>query len=110
MEEKIPLEKVIVDAIMKELKSDGYTFVRKSHGSAYARAGLPDIVVIGRNGRFIGLECKRPKIGRLTSLQAKTLNKISDAGGYAAVVTSVTEAMVAMHQAEHGSPGCKFEI
>lgn len=109
MDEKIPLEKVIVDTIIKKLKADGYSFVRKSHGSAYARAGLPDIVVIGQTGRFIGLECKRPKVGRLTTLQAKTLTKISRAGGYAAVVTSVEEAMIAMRQAEKWEPGRLFE-
>lgn len=108
MDEKIPLEKVIVNAIFSWLKSAGYTFIWKSHGSAYARAGLPDIVVIGKCGRFCGLECKRPKIGRLTDLQARTLNRITESGGYAAVVVSVEEAKAAMADAESGKPGRTF--
>ena len=101
MDERIPLESVIVKDIMNWLKkTGGYTFLYKSHGSAYARSGLPDIVVIDKNGRFVGLECKRPEIGRLTLLQVKILNQISEAGGYAAVVHSVEEAAEAMRASE----------
>lgn len=102
--ESIPLEKTIVNQIMKWLKEiGGYAYCYKSHGSAYARAGLPDIVVIDKHGRFVGLECKRPKVGRLTVLQAKILNQIAESGGYAAVVTSVEEAMRAMVASEAGA-------
>lgn len=100
MDKKIPLESVIVKGIMKCLKDTGYQFFYKSHGNAYARTGLPDIIVIARNGRFVGLECKRPKIGKVTALQAKILNEINDAGGYGAVVHSVEEARAIMMAAE----------
>lgn len=104
MADTIPLEKTIVNQIMKWLKDvGGYTFLYKSHGSAYARAGLPDIVVIDKGGRFVGLECKRPRVGRLTILQAKVLNQIADSGGYAAVVTSVDDARRAMIASEAGA-------
>lgn len=102
--ESIPLEKTVVNQILKWLKEiGGYAFCYKSHGSAYARAGLPDIVVIDKCGRFVGLECKRPKVGRLTILQAKILNQIAESGGYAAVVTSVEEVIQAMAASEAGA-------
>lgn len=102
MNEKIPQERVIVKEIMAWLKKQRYAFVHKSHGSAYARTGLPDIVVIDRYGRFVGLEVKRPVIGRLTAIQARILNKINAAGGYAEVVHSVEEVEQAMAAAEAG--------
>lgn len=102
MNEKIPLESVIVNRIIDWLKKSGYKFVHKTHGSAYQTAGLPDIVAIDKNGRFVGLECKRPDVGKLTKLQAAVLNRIADAGGYAAVVTSVDEARLAMAESEEG--------
>ncbi len=101
-EQKIPLEKVIVGQIMTWLKDAGYKFIYKTHGSAYQVAGLPDIVVIDKNGRFVGLECKRPAVGRLTMLQASVLNKIADSGGYAAVVTGVEETKAALEASEAG--------
>ncbi|MBR2697821.1 MAG: VRR-NUC domain-containing protein [Clostridia bacterium] len=103
-ESKIPLERVIVGQIVERLKAEGYSFVCKTHGSAYQISGLPDLLVIGRSGRFVGLEVKRPEIGRLTPIQAATLDRITEAGGYAAVVTSVEEAMDAMARAEAGTP------
>lgn len=103
-EERIPLEKTIVARIVGKLKLAGYPFVYKTHGSAYQMSGIPDITTIARNGRFVGMEVKRPKLGRLTPIQAATLNRITEAGGYAAVVTSVEEAMDAMARAEAGTP------
>lgn len=100
---KIPLEKVIVNQIMAWLRDADYKFIYKTHGSAYQTAGLPDIVVIDKNGRFVGLECKRPTVGRLTILQASFLNKIAEAGGYAAVVTSVDDVREAMAASEAGA-------
>lgn len=102
MKGEIPLEKTIVNDIMKWLREHGYGFVHKTHGSAYAVAGVPDIIVIDHLGRFVGLECKRPKIGRLTALQARTLNQINEARGYAVVVTSVEDAVEAMLKSETG--------
>ena len=102
MKEKIPLESEVVKAILKWLKAAGYVFVYKTHGSAYQAAGLPDIVVIDHNGRFVGLECKRSDAGKLTALQAVTLNRITQAGGYAAVVTSVDEVQEALERSELG--------
>lgn len=103
-ETKIPLERVIVGQIVERLKAEGFSFVCKTHGSAYQISGLPDLLVIGHSGRFVGLEVKRPEIGRLTAIQAATLNRINHAGGYAAVVTSADEAVQAMRSADSGYP------
>lgn len=97
---EIPLESVIVKAIVSALKGAGYSFVFKTHGSAYAPSGLPDLLVINHNGRFVGLEVKRPEIGKVTDLQEKMIQKIMIAGGYAEVVHSSEEALGAMKRSE----------
>ena len=108
-EAKIPLEKTIVNGIMTWIKVRNYPFVYKTHGSAYQRTGIPDITLVGMNGRFIGLEVKRPRLGRLTAIQALTLNAINKAGGYAAVVTSLEEAQAAILAAENGEAGKEYK-
>jgi hypothetical protein len=53
----------------------------KSHGGAYQRAGIPDIVGCYK-GRFFGVELKvRDKYP--SALQRKTLQEIRDVGGLA---------------------------
>jgi hypothetical protein len=54
-------------------------------------AGLPDIIACYR-GWCLGLEVKKP--GRektLTEMQAKTLGRIEEAGGYGQMVTTVEQ-------------------
>ena len=104
-EKGIPLESVIVKAIMAWIRAQKYPFVYKTHGSAYQRSGIPDITLVARGGRYVGLEVKRPQVGRLTAIQAATLNAINRGGGYATVVTSVDEAMAALTSAEAGEKG-----
>ncbi len=55
-----------------------------------ARAGCPDLVILHR-GRFIGLEVKAPKTGRLSDHQATVADQIVQAGGFYSVVRSVEE-------------------
>lgn len=91
-DKQIPLERAITDKIMAYLKGtapDGWFF--KIHGGIFQLAGIPDIIGVFR-GRFVALEVKRPKVGRVTVLQATILRKISAAGGMAKVVHSVEEA------------------
>lgn len=95
----IPLEKTITNEIMAWLKKSGYWAV-KIHGAAYQTAGLPDIVAIDRKGRFVGLEVKRPQIGKVTELQKRTLENINLGGGYAVVVRSLADAQAAMKASE----------
>lgn len=99
--EKIPLESAITKSIMLWLKANGYYAV-KIHGAAYQTAGLPDIVAIDRKGRMVGLEVKRPVMGKVTELQKRTLEEINLHGGYAVVVRSVEAAKQALERSEAG--------
>lgn len=101
MDNKVVLERAITNDIMKWLKKN-YAFSIKTHGGAFQVAGLPDILTIARNGRFVGLEVKRPDIGHLTALQAAMLRTINKCGGYAVVACSVADAQDAMRRAERG--------
>lgn len=88
------IEKDIVAAILRYLKSLPDCFAWKTHGGMYGIAGIPDIIAcIG--GRFYAFEVKQPK-GRLTALQEVTIRKIRVAGGVAVKVTSVDEVMAAL--------------
>lgn len=99
----IPLEKDIVNEILKYLKENRY-FAFKTHGSPFQVAGLPDIIAIAHNtGRFVGLEVKRPLVGVVTELQKAMIRKINRVGGYACVVYSLDDARTAMHMALLGS-------
>ena len=99
--DKIPLERTITNEILSWLKKEGYWAV-KIHGAAYQTAGLPDIIAIDRRGRFVGLEVKRPIVGKVTELQKRTLENINLGGGYAVVVRSVEDAREAMASSEDG--------
>ncbi len=99
--DKIPLERAITDTILKWLKREGYWAV-KIHGAAYQTAGLPDIIAIDLKGRFVGLEVKRPIIGKVTELQRRTLENMTLGGGYAVVVRSVEDAGEAMKNSMDG--------
>ena len=99
MKAGIPLERTITDEIMAWMKKNEYWAV-KIHGAAYQTAGLPDIVAIDRKGRMVGLEVKRPVIGKVTALQEKTRQNINLGGGYAVVVRSLEDAKQAMAKSE----------
>lgn len=83
------LEKDIVNAIMRYLKTVPMCFAFKEHGGMYGTAGLPDIICCYR-GRFVAFEVKTPT-GRLTKLQEAMIRKINAAMGKAHKVTSVEE-------------------
>lgn len=84
------MEKDIVAAILRLLKKRPRCFAWKTHGGMYGTAGILDIIAC-MGGRFVALEVKQPG-GKPTRLQEITLGKIREAGGIAAVVTSVEEA------------------
>lgn len=83
------LEKNIVAAIMRHLKSVPMCFAWKEHGGMYGTAGLPDIICC-YGGRFLAFEVKVPG-NELTKLQEATITKIQAAKGKAYKVTSVEE-------------------
>lgn len=75
------LEKDIVAAIMRHLKTVPDCFAWKTHGGIYGTAGIPDIVCCYK-GFFLAFEVKTPS-GRLTKLQESTIEKIKAAKGRA---------------------------
>ena len=85
-----PLETKITREILKYLRGRGIWFFKVAGGPMQQR-GVPDLICCV-NGAFVALEVKRPELGRLTDLQALTIERIREAGGVAEVVTSVEEA------------------
>jgi|LSQX01.3.fsa_nt_gb hypothetical protein len=83
------IEKDIVTAIMRYLKTVPMCFAWKEHGGMYGTAGIPDVIVCFK-GRFVAFEVKTPS-GKLTKLQEITITKIKAAKGEAYKVTSVEE-------------------
>lgn len=83
------IEKDIVTAIMRYLKTVSMCFAWKEHGGMYGTAGIPDIICC-YCGRFVAFEVKTPS-GKLTKLQEITITKIKAAKGEAYKVTSVEE-------------------
>ena len=82
------LERDIVAAIMRHLKTVPDCFAWKTHGNEFC-AGIPDIIAcVG--GYFVAFEVKRPG-GKLTKLQEVTIRRINDAKGKACMVQSVAE-------------------
>lgn len=94
------LEREIVAAILRHLKTMPRCFAWKTHGGMYGTAGIPDIIAC-IDGRFYAFEVKQPG-GRLTRLQEVTLGKIRAASGAAYMVTSVEDVSAAI-SAEGGS-------
>lgn len=83
------MERDIVASITRLLKTKPGCFFWKEHGGMYGTAGIPDIICcIG--GRFVALEVKT-ETGRLSKLQAVTIDRIRECGGRAYVVRSAEE-------------------
>lgn len=91
-----PLESKITRSIMTYLKERG-VWCFKVAGGPMQQRGVPDIICCV-NGSFVALEVKRPGMGRLTELQALTIERIRDAGGVAEMVTSVEEAAAVIEE------------
>ena len=101
MNRAIPMEKNIVNDIVRALKGAGVKWIWKTHGGPYQRTGLPDIIFIApRTGRFVGVEVKRPKLGVLSDLQAAQIRKINRGGGVAGVAYNREDALRILHQAD----------
>lgn len=82
-------EKNIENKIKNYLKQhDIYYF--KVHGNGFMRAGIPDIVAC-INGKFVGIEVKRPG-GKASPLQLINIENIIKNKGFAYIVYSFEEA------------------
>lgn len=82
-------EKKVENRIKKYLNSLGAYYL-KVHGSMYQPSGTPDILAC-INGRFIGIEVKRPDGGTVSELQKSKLKKIETAGGVSIIARSVED-------------------
>ncbi len=86
-----PLEKTIVNRIIKKLNELPACRAIKTHGGAFGHSGQPDITGC-IDGRRFDMECKRPG-GKATPKQESEMRKWSDAGSVCGVVTSWEEAV-----------------
>jgi hypothetical protein len=72
-------------------------------GKRFVRFGYPgssDWLGICPDGRFLAVECKRPRGGRLTAKQRNFLDCINRYGGVGIVVTGVDSLMTKLKEAE----------
>ena len=86
--DRIPLEKTIQADILKKLRQIGDSCVAwKANSGTYASMnGVPDITCIYR-GKFVGIEVKRPLLGKVSELQQRMADKIDKAGGVYVIAT-----------------------
>lgn len=85
LREHIPKESYYQKKIMDYVKKSYPTaFVWKEAAGAYSRQGIPDVSAI-IDGRYFGFEVKKPYFGKLSPIQAQTIEKIRKAGGIAGV-------------------------
>ena len=63
--------------------------VRPGQFMRFGYPGSSDIIGVCPDGRFLAVECKRPKGGRLSDKQREFLNKVNKLGGVAIVVCTV---------------------
>lgn len=88
--ERIPLETAVQKEVLQALRKHG-GFWWKDAAGPYQQQGIPDIIGCYR-GVFVGVEVKRPLLGKPTPMQQQTLEKIRQAGGYAYIATSARDA------------------
>ena len=85
LREHIPKESYYQKKIMDYVKRNyPAAFVWKETAGAYSRQGIPDVSAI-IDGRYFGFEVKKPYFGKLSPIQAQTIEKIRSAGGVAGV-------------------------
>lgn len=93
LRDQIPLEQWYQTRIMQAIKA-AYpdAFVRKISAGVYSEKGFPDILVI-IDGRYYGIEAKRPFVGKPSPNQVATILKIRKAGGVADFACLPDEAL-----------------
>lgn len=81
-------EQTIQNKMIRYLEDRGHYVVKVIQAN---KAGIPDLLTC-INGRFVGLEVKKPNTIQNTSkLQVYNLNKIKDSGGRGYVVSSLKD-------------------
>lgn len=101
----VPLERTILAAIRKALavhprvamveRNQSGVFMDGDRHVRVGSVGKLDLSVVLRTGQYGELEVKRPG-GRMSNAQKQRLSRVRAAGGFAAMVTSVNEAIAAV--------------
>ena len=86
-------EQDIQKEILDFLRSIGYLAIKQNNIGIYARAGVPDIIACSSEGKFIGIEVKRPG-QKPKPIQDAFLDAINKIGGVAFCATSVDDVKV----------------
>jgi len=94
-------EATVVDQVKEVIKITGVAVQRINTGAfkvgkryiRTANKGTLDFEGYDNKGRFLALECKRPKGGRVSPEQKARIEDINRKGGIAAVVHSGEEAL-----------------
>lgn len=89
-------EKKVEDKIKRYLDSIGAYYL-KVHGSMYQPSGTPDILAC-INGKFVGIEVKRPNGGIVSELQKSKLKKIENAKGVSIIARSVEDVSTVLRE------------
>lgn len=106
----VEAESSVLDRIRTALVAAGCMVMRNNVGVArmgkrHIRFGLGNgssdlVVVVPPHGRFLGVEVKRPKGGRISPDQVKWAHAIRAYGGVVGTAKSVEEAMVLLAEAK----------
>lgn len=80
-------EQKVQKSITNYLDSLGAYYL-KVHGSAFQPSGTPDLLACV-NGKFVGIEVKKPKGGITSELQKFKIKQIKNAGGHAFVANGL---------------------
>lgn len=82
-------------------------YVRKVTQGPYSEGGIADLMVVIK-GKYIGLEVKRPVVGKPSKLQLENKRLVEAAGGIYAIVSWPEEAANVVERVIHGTYNLKF--
>ena len=109
MSRKDTPENIVLSGCLRYLEARGIFHWRNNTGAIKAgrnrwlRFGYPgssDWLGICPDGRFLAIECKAPKTGRLTELQSNFLDCINRYGGVAIVVDGIDSLLRQLKEKE----------
>lgn len=85
-------EQKIQKDILDFLRLKGFLAIKQNNIGIYARAGVPDIICCSNQGKFIGIEVKRPG-QKPRAIQKAFLDSINQIGGVGFYATSVNDVI-----------------
>ena len=109
MRRKIPAETYYQRNIKKYLEQryGEEIYVRKVTQGPYSEGGIADLMVVIR-GKYIGLEVKRPVVGKPSKLQLENKRLVESAGGAYAIVSWPEEAAKIVERVIYGTYRLRF--